>query len=419
MASDAEAVRIPSAEERIAELRTFEDSETRQRFADAASRFPNSIWSRVLGVDWRAADWRLGALLAAVTVLIGTVVTWMSGRVTPEKGFGPCLWEPGCQVVRDVFSWNLWPVVFGAVAVAAVLAVPILLHGVRRMARLIRDWINGLGSSRLAREARDVRKHVASVILNDWVLRSYRNQAESTLSTARSTLQQIGTVVSERMIAPDVDGATTRSSQLVNPLIETNLNVGAGAVLYRAFSPIVELIRLDVIALVTETVRSFWPRLQARSGEQIPKLAAAAVDRQLEAYLGALDAETLLLDPTGDAQADARRRSAFEALWQNRDLVAGTVRRTLEADRDSELLQMVGLGDLPLLDASRRVGSVIRFVPSLAHKQVEEFAANRRGQVDVVLTEHLTAAGVLRLAPFHDGVVSFGEPASSGVSQSP
>jgi hypothetical protein len=197
------------------------------------------------------------------------------------------------------------------------------------------------------------------------------------------------------------------SVQRVNPQIEQNLNVHAGAVLYRAFSPIVELIRLDVIALITRTMRSFWPRLQAKSGSQLPTQVAEAVEFQLDAYLSSLDPETLLDTSSGDIEADRRRRVVLEQLWTNKDIVAETIQETVEACSATEMLQMVSLSDLPILESSNQVPSFIRFAPAIARQQVGELVADIPDRPNVILTEHLTCAGVLRFVPVRDGVVQF------------
>ena len=100
--------------------------------------------------------------------------------------------------------------------------------------------------------------------------------------------------------------------------------------------------------------------------------------------------------------------SAFGGrLWQDRDIVATTVRDTVELGHDVEMLQMVSLPDVPLMESAPESSSHIRFVPALAQNQVEAIAAEQGRASEVVLTEHLTAAGVLRLVPVRDGVVSF------------
>jgi hypothetical protein len=227
------------------------------------------------------------------------------------------------------------------------------------------------------------------------------------LSIARRSLESISEVVSTRMIDGDVVVATSITTQQVNPQIEQNLNVAGGAVLYRAFSPIVELIRLDVIDLITRTVRSFWPRLQAKSGEQLPVQVAAAVDHELEVYLASLSPETLLDSSIGDSESEHRRRHALEQIWQDRDIVDGALRSTVGAGPETEMLQMVGLGDLPVLNSSTDASVFIRFVPSLARNQTRGLQAQTDRDNEVLFTEHLATAGILRMVPIRDGVVSF------------
>jgi len=408
MAADAETVRIPSQSDRVKELNAFKGSKARKHLEDGEDSFPLSVWSRLMGTDWRAIDWRIGAVVGAALALVAAVLMFVQNRITTEEGFNTvCMWNPACDVSRAVFDWRGWFFILGGVALAAVVAIPLLIIGIRRMARLVRGWIDELGSRRIVADARKYRQRVASIVLNDWVLGGYRSQAADMLSTARESLEAISEVVAGRMIDIDADVETEVATQKVNPQIEQSLNVAGGAVLYRAFSPIVELIRLDIIDLITRTVRSFWPRLQARSGAQLPAQVAAAVDHEIQTYLTSLSSETLLDPALGDSESEHRRRRALEKLWQDRDLVAGTVRYTVEAGPESEMLQMVGLGDLPVLDSSSNASAFIRFVPSLAGNEVRALQMQAKGSGDVLLTEHLTTVGVLRVVPIRDGVVSF------------
>jgi len=406
---DADAVRIPSQRERIEELERFKTSSAREHLETAGERFPASMWSAMLGVDWPAlVDWRVGALVLAVGAVAVGVMSYVSRIVSPETGLEVgCAVDAVCDVSRSFFGWDGWSALSVVLLTLVALAVPVVAFGIWRMAREVRKWIAGLGIGRLVREARAIREHVAHVVLNDWVLGGYRRQAESMLSTARDTLASISRVVSDRMIDQGTETHFAIAKQQVNPQIEQNLNVQASAVLYRAFSPIVELIRLDVIALIARTVRAFWPRLQAKSGVQLPAQVAAAVDSQLEEYLAALDSETLLDASTGDPDADRRRRVVLEQLWLDQDIVAGAIAQAVGAGPATEMLQMVSLDDLSKLDTSSQSPTFIRFVPSLVRNRVDEV---RNGQVDaprVVLTGHLTSAGVLRLVPVRDGLVAF------------
>ena len=409
LASDADAVRVPTQIERVGELQTFKGSKARKRMKNAEERFPESIWVGLLGKDWRAlVDWRLAALVGAVVALVGSLMVYLSGRVTEDEGLGfSCLNDTVCDASRGIFGWNGWPTVFMLTLAVLAVSIPVLVFGIRRMAKNARNWIRELGSRQLAKDARLVRERVASIVLNDWVLSGYRNQAETMLSTARGTLEGIRQVVSDRMVGDNVSVDPATAVQRVNPQIEQNLNVEAGAVLYRAFSPIVELIRLDVIALITQSVRSFWPRLQAKSGSQLPEQVTAAVDAQLDQYLRSLNPDTLLDSATGDVDADRRRRAVLEQLWSDQDIVAETIKQTVEAGSSTEMLQMVSLGDLPFLDPSNQASTFVRFAPSLARSQIDDLMASSSDSPSVVLTEHLTSAGALRLVAVRDGVVEF------------
>jgi len=409
LAADADAVKIPNRDDRIAELQIFKKSKARKRLKTADERFPNSMWGRLLGTNWRSfVDWRLSAIVGSVIALIAVGMVYLSRAVTPDAGLEiGCAVDSVCDVSRGFFGWDGWIGVFVAFLAAIAVSVPVMIFGIRSIAGMVRAWAGDLGIRRLVKEARGIRERVASIVLNDWVLSGYRNQAESMLSTARDTLDSISRVVSDRMVNDEVEVTSALSVQQVNPQIEQNLNVQAGAVLYRAFSPIVELIRLDVIALITRTVRSFWPRLQAKSGDQLPEQVAAAVDAQLEEYLSSLDPETLLDASTGDREADRRRRIVLEQLWMDKDIVAGTIEEAVGSGSATEMLQMVNLADLSVLETSTQSPNFIRFAPSLARKQVDELSAAQIDAPDVVLTDHLTCAGVLRLVPVRDGVVEF------------
>lgn len=395
-----------------AEIRSYQQSGARRNFEAAIGRFPVSRWNWVLGRNLKPlADWRTWLVASIVIASLAAIMGWVGSVVSPQTGYGPCFWQPGCRAINLFFGWDGWVVLWVVLGVAGAILSALAFLAARYMAKSIRQWIRRTQAERLVHDANQVRERVGSIVLNEWVLSGYRIEAVDMLRAARETLHRLAELVSKETISDQPpEERPLEEVHVVNPMIERNLNLEAGSMLFRAFDPVVEVVRLDILDFLLRIVRSHWPRLRGQSRGVLPEEIQAATAVRLHEYKESLDAGTLLSDVGRSTAGTNRRRRVLETLWSDADLVAETVAGTLTTSATDAMLQMVDLGEVPLMEQSPASTVFVRFLPELAQKQAAKIAAESGVAVSaLVFSEQITAAGVLRLAPIREGVVELVE----------
>ena len=170
------------------------------------------------------------------------------------------------------------------------------------------------------------------------------------------------------------------------------------------------VVRADILQLVAQNVRSFWPLLQASDHDKLPVELRDRVVAAVGRYVDTVHSGRLLSPDAAQGSAGIEKREAVLAkLWNDGDLTASTVEHVVSTRARSVLLQMIRMEDLVLVEQTEGDSLVVRHVPEIARRQAEVAIGGLGVSSEMTYTNDLTTAGVIRLTPLRDGIVMYVE----------
>jgi len=119
-----------------------------------------------------------------------------------------------------------------------------------------------------------------------------------------------------------------------------------------------------------------------------------------------------------DVAGSERRKILTESYWNEVQGIAEVIRKTVCHGELDPVVQLVRPGDFRLLHSGLEEAVTIRFCPTPSRDKLGELEAPDTLR-EIVFTEAVNTAGVVRLVPFKEGVVTYFDSPDSSESLEP
>ena len=309
------------------------------------------------------------------------------------------------------------------VIVFLIFSILLIIGGVilNRSHKKIISWGRTFGAHDLVKEQRIEanRKFLSRVVFNEWVLYSRRVDIQEQLSVLVLVLQQIEEVLAR---LADYEKSDVVGLKVIepNPAIREDFNVYSQAGFFAQYDKVFGILRADILEII-------MPKLKVRvlelKGELhrdgVPAIVREDISDPLDKYIehvvkwGVLSGN--LFD---DVAGNERRKILTESYWNEVQGIAEVIRKTVCHGELDPVVQLVRPGDFRLLHSGLEEAATIRFCPVPSRDKLEEQEPSstlRR----IVFTEAVNTAGIVRLVPFKEGVVTYSDPSGSSESLEP
>lgn len=299
-------------------------------------------------------------------------------------------------------------------ALVAIVTVPLLaFHAWRAASRRWLETADPVGAGEVAHRALEL---TADVAMNDWVLAETRvrfagvaEKLSASLEALRiALLGDLAPTGQHRESLEQPAQGVARAA--CNPAVRADLsNVGGGA-LYKHSAKLEEIVLDDYLDTLAATVEENWAQVAAGDQQTGERAVLQDLRRRLSSYRDDLRRNGLFgsrvwIDGRDEdalsTEGRVRRRDLLAELWASLDLG-----RLLNYAADAELVQLCSAEMLVLLGQDPTEARLVRFAPA---------TPSGRQANEIVRTNSMLMAGVIRLVPLRSGTVEFEDLRTDGL----
>ena len=255
----------------------------------------------------------------------------------------------------------------------------------------------------------ELKSSLIKVATNDWASFEMRERVHAQLNGLCDVLALVSKDVSDRFIDPfeqidpdELDGDAP------NPQVRQDLNAKAQGRAFKYIAEIKEILRIDLASIINQSLQYTYA-LKAPAGmARVPSRVHADLSRDLDRYVRDGRHFGLLFEHiSANVNARNKRRDLSQRIWGEPGLVDEAIRNVVLMTSPVEVVTFISPNHLRLIAADESESSEIRFFPTHATGRLAAISSQISYSPDVVTTESMSAAGVIRLTPFKSGVIEF------------
>ena len=299
-------------------------------------------------------------------------------------------------------------VVFSALSLLIILFGFCITHAAVR----IQAWGRKSGISRVESALSDNLSFFNQVVLNDWVLWAFRNQAARYLRALDRSIENLGSVVRETFVQAGQIVSAGPQKTLPNPLVRQIGGELASAAWFRQMDDIKEMLKTEVISMVRHRYRTGTPEFRTERCDQIAEDLANDLREPLLEYVTRLQHDGVLhVDTSMTVDEKEIREKLAAKYWGDFDELRISLTQVVEIGPLDSLVQFIRSEDIMRIDRGNDRTVVVPFSPEPSRRLVGE---SKRGISEIVFTQSTELAGVIRLTPFRYEQFSYAATDSEG-----
>lgn len=310
---------------------------------------------------------------------------------------------PNSEILRRLESHVI--VIFGlAITVLIVLAGLVLSIANER----IRHWGESAGALEFPRIIRDNREFIERVAVNDWVLYPTRSEALNQLRSLEDAIIGLERIIQDRMIQGREELSLLQEDKhVVNKNVREDLSEFQNVGEYANLSQVRKIVRTDILQIMKDTIRIAVFALEGERKEEVIRKLLEDLEVKFAKQLRKLVRKgPLNTDIAVSAEGENLRRDLAEQYWKELDNLHQAILEKVLLPESAPVVQLVSVNDLIRLSQDDLATVQIRFSPQPSR---ENFVSSKFDYVspEVTFTNGTHGAGVLRLLPFREGVVTY------------
>ena len=319
--------------------------------------------------------------------------------------------------LKDTRWMAVWPSVIrdtahvSAIAAGCTLLVLVaVLGGILNLAdSRIKSWGQSHQFGALRSALSQLKLSLINVATNDWASFEMRERVHTQLNGLSEVLVLVSQDVSDRFIRPfeQID-PDELEGDAPNPQVRQDLGARAQGRAFKYIADIKEIVRIDLASIVNQALQHTYA-LKAPAGmARVPGRVHADLSRELDRYVRDGRHFGLLFEHiSANVNARNRRRDLSQRIWGEPGLVDEAIRNVVLMPSPLEVVTFVGPNQLRLIAADESESAEVRFFPTHATGRLAAISSQVNFSPNVVTTEAMSAAGVMRLTPFKSGVIEF------------
>ena len=352
--------------------------------ARIASRILEPLWARTLM-----------AFLFLWTILLTIFEIFDNGK-TP--GF-----IPSPEIVRRAQSHVI--VLIGLMITILMVLIGLMLNSTNNKIRL---WGVAAGGLEISSSIRANREFLERVALNDWVLYPTRREALNQLRSLEESILGIERIIQATMInGRELLKVSQEDKYEVNKNVREDLSEFQNIGEYANLSQVRKIVRTDILHIMKEKIRIAVFALEGERKEEVVRKLLDDLETKFEKQLvklvrkGPLNSE-VAVSPEGENL----RQELAEQYWKELDSLHQAILEKVLLPESAPVVQLVSVNDLIRLNQDTSAAVQIRFSPRTSR---ENFTTTQFSYVtpDIIFTNGTSGAGLLRLLPFREGVVTY------------
>lgn len=257
---------------------------------------------------------------------------------------------------------------------------------------------------------KNLRVELALIATNDWAWFEPRDRVYKQLSGLQNILDIVAKEIEHEFIGP-FKGIDPEELELhmPNPRVRQDLNSRAQGRAFRFLEEIKAILRIDLAAMVSNSLQYTY-QLRAESGLiSAPAKVQADIRKSITRYVRDSQHFGLLFEHLSISnQAKTQRRDLAKEIWEEPGLVDEAIIDVVLMETPVDVVTFVSANHLRFLSLDATESHELRFYPNHASSRVNTIG-NQRGisPVNPIVTDSMSAAGVLRVTPFRPNVVEF------------
>ena len=272
----------------------------------------------------------------------------------------------------------------------------------------VRKWGRLHRLEQLDSAFKNLRRELALIATNDWAWYEPRDRVYKQLTGLQNILDIIATEIDQQFIAP-FKGIDPEELELhvPNPRVRQDLNSKAQGRAFRFLEEIKAILRIDLAAMVSNSLQYTY-QLKAESGlMSAPRKVEADIRKSITRYVRDSQHFGLLFEHLSISnQAKTQRRDLAKEIWEEPGLVDEAIIEVVLMETPVDVVTFVSANHLRFLSLDATESHELRFYPNHASSRVNTIG-NQRGisPVNPIVTDSMSAAGVLRVTPLRPNVV--------------
>lgn len=310
---------------------------------------------------------------------------------------------PWPEVIRSVMHVSALALCFSLLAIVVIAGLILIYtdNEIRKWGRLHRiEHVDSV--------FKNLRTELALIATNDWAWYEPRDRVHKQLNGLQAILDIIGKEINESFIGPfkgiDPEDLDTN---IPNPRVRQDLNSKAQGRAFRFLEEIKEILRIDLAAMVSNSLQYTY-QLRAEAGlAGAPRRVQADINESIIRYVRDSQHFGLLFEHLSISnQAKAKRRELAKEIWEEPGLVDEAIIDVVLMPSPVDIVTYVSANHLRLLSLDAAESHEVRFYPNHATTRVNTIG-NQRGNSpsNPIVTESMSAAGVIRVTPLRPNVV--------------
>lgn len=263
------------------------------------------------------------------------------------------------------------------------------------------------------------REFISKVVFNEWVLYSRRVDILGQLRVLVLILQQIEEELSQLYDheKSEIDGIKIIEP---NPAVREDFNVYSQAGFFAQYDKVFGILRADILEIIMPKLKVRVLELKDRlHRDGVPAIVREDISQPLGKYVEHVVKRGVLSGNLfEDVAGSERRKILTEDYWNEVQGIAEVIRKTVCHEELEPVVQLVRPEDFRLLHSGREEAATIRFCPTPSRDKLGEQESPDTLR-EIVFTEAVNTAGIVRLVPFREGVVTYSDPSDSSESLEP
>ena len=274
----------------------------------------------------------------------------------------------------------------------------------------ITAWGKSTGVKDIGTAIKGLQKYLEDTVVNDWVLSKTRRESHSQLQYLLAGLGAVGDFLKSLLIdGPKLLLSADGIEYSPNPAVRKDFNDYAKVGVFKNMKMVTDILRMDISTIVDQKMELRVPELRGIYGEQFPKSLLEDLDSPLNEYVSSvIKRGALIQDLAQSEEASQQRRELTNTYWRNVSVIDQVIKDVVLVDDDQSIIQFVNPQNLLPLSKEIDLAVNVRFAPVPSREEVGKMTGVSKDVLkSVVFTDSVTSAGIVRLAGFRPGFVTY------------
>jgi hypothetical protein len=292
------------------------------------------------------------------------------------------------------------------------LTIGIMICGLllNRAHKKIVNWGRLLGINAITEGINYAQSYLEQTALNDWVLSKIRRDAVKQLTFLLEGLENVS-VLLRRLLIEEGQNLAEADVDVYspNPAVRKDYNDYAKVGVFKNMKMVTDILRMDISTIIEEKLELRVPELRGIYRNKFPGSLLNDLEVPLQEYVQSVIKRGALSQELAQSEeASQQRRELTDTYWKDVSVIDRVVQDVVLVEDNLPIVQFINPQNLLAVAKDQNDAVNVRFAPDPSKNEVSKSQNSNSDLVStVVFTESVTCAGIIRLAGFRQGFVSY------------